>query len=271
MRLALATLAALLLAGPVAAAVRVDLERDHAGVGEPVGLQITVIDAHGNVGDPAFDVAPGGLVIESSGTERQMSWVNGRSTSQVVFHYEIMARAAGTYRISNIRVTVGREVWSGPALDLVVEQGLSAAALRMDLLPADPYVGQPVFLRLRLIEHQTLEDWTPYAPENLTGFWSEPEGRRTIRRIEPGSPLRVVETRRRLYPLAAGRVTIGSANAMLTVGERPGAFGGPRTVSVESGPLQVRVRPLPPAAPADFSGAVGWLVPIWTRDRKSVV
>jgi hypothetical protein len=277
-RTAALTLMALLVAGAGGAAegavrVRAELDRTVAGTGEPVTLAVVVEGSVAGVGEPEFEISPAGVAVRGGGSSRNLSWVNGQSSSETVFRYELVAGSPGRYAIRGIRVRVGREWFMGGALALEVRAVAQPASLVMDVTPPEPWVGQPVMLRLRLIEHLHVEDWTPYQPSDLTGFWAEPESKAATSWTDASRTLRMVETRRQLYALAAGKVTIGSASANLALAAASSdapTFGRERVarvVLVESGPVTVRVRALPPGAPAGFGGAVGDLEGHWSCDR----
>src|SRR5207247_4510447 len=68
---------------------------------EPGGvtsLIVTVTDPGGTVGDPQFSV-PAGLELLGSSRSQQFTWVNGRSTNQVTFRFELAGTKPGRYTI----------------------------------------------------------------------------------------------------------------------------------------------------------------------------
>src|SRR5262249_60870625 len=110
-----------------------------------------------------------------------------------------------------------------------------------------------------------------------------PADSRTARPAPPGPPTPAARARRappphprpRLYPLAAGPLTIGPAQAMVVIPVQqprdPFGFlsgGSGRQVALQSDSQHVQVFPLPKPDPDGFSGAVGSFDARWTSDRR---
>ena len=268
--------------------VRANLDRTRISAGESATLEVVV--AGGGVdGDPEVALPPG---VEMLGSARaqNFSWVNGKSSVQTVFRYELGAMTLGRFTIGPVRVHVGSEIYSSPPLTLEVAGGApnigaaprgggagghaGPASLQVEVSPRDPWVGQPVIMRVRLVQRQALAEDPRYGPPSTTGFWAEPPSRPASYYAQEGDQrVLVTETRARLYPLAAGVATIGPAMAELVVASG-NAFdpfqmlgGGRRRVELRSDPVPVRVRALPRGAPAGFDGAVGSLELAWSADR----
>ena len=274
----------LLAAGTVRAEgppIEVRVQRSTVSVGESTTLEIHV--RGGAQGDPEFDL-PAGLELLGSGRVQSFTFINGRSMSEIVYRYEIGANQAGRFNIGPFRARVGGQVVLAPPVTITVVaaetrvSGGSAgpAALIADVEPSRPYVGQPVILRVRLVQRAQLAEDPQYSPPATPGFWSEAASRpESYYAAEGNQRVLVTETRTRLYPLAAGDQTVGEAGARLALFE-PGSdnpalwIGGQvprREVVVQSAPVRVAVRPLPPNAPAGFDGAVGSLTANWSVDR----
>jgi len=276
----LALLASVALAR-AASDVRVRLNPTTFVGGESATLEVIVSSPGGSVADPELGL-PSGVELLGSSRSQNFQWVNGRSSNEIDFRYEIGAENAGHYRIGPIRVRVGNQVLEGAAVMLEVTSAPrsvsgsthGAASLVADVTPASPWVGQPVLLRVRLVQRAALAEAPDYAPPSTAGFWSErasdPE---TYYAQQGGGRVLVTETRTRLYPLAPGRATIGEASAAVVLEDNASpfsAFGmGQRTVVLKSTPVPVNVRALPSGAPAGFAGAVGDIECSWTADRAS--
>ena len=118
-----------------------------------------------------------------------------------------------------------------------------------------PYLGQQIAYILRVYQGPgapPLAGRIRYAPPAFTGFWNsqsieQDEYTETI----DSNEYRVVELRTLLFPSVVG--TIAIEPAALTIPN--GSSGAPSVI--ESAPVAVDVRPLPPRAPAGFTGAVG--------------
>lgn len=278
-------LALAVTAAPARAAVEVkaSLSRSSIAVGEATTLQVTVRGAGGGIHEPVFDVPPGVQVL-GRGSARSFTWVSGQSVPQKMFRYEISATEAGQFMIGPIEVTAEGAAYRHPALRLVVsaearrigDSGAGPAGIRVDLSPRAPYVGEPVLMRVRLIQRQRLAEDPTYTAPPTPGFWAEgasqPESYYADEALER---VLVTETRTRLYPLAAGPATVGVASAGLVLAAPDGSgalqwlrgSSARHAVTVRSRPVTVEVRALPPDAPAGFDGAVGDFTTHWSADR----
>jgi BatD DUF11 like domain len=283
---------ALALAPDAARAARISaqLDRDHIGAGESVILVVGIEGAN-QVEEPRFDL-PEGLELQGSDQQRSFSWVNGRSSSQLQFRYRIGATRPGHFPIGPITVKVdGQDQRSGAVMLDVggaaavppggaggaterTRGGRPPAALTVMVEPRDPYVGQPVMLRARLIQRAPFAEDPQYAPPATTGFWADTPGApESFYSDEAGGRVLVTETRTRLFPLAAGDATIGEATAQVVFATSdpmdPLGWinGGRREYTLRSDPVVVHVRPLPAGAPAGYGGAVGSFEPYWSSDR----
>jgi hypothetical protein len=289
-RIACAAWLCVLIAPPAHAdvTVRARLARSQIIEGETTSLEVIVEGAVGNVSDPRFDLPSGIEMLGFSGRMQNMSWVNGRSTASTGFRYELAGARQGSYRIGPIGVRVGGQVVQSGTVALTVvpehrslseTRGRGPASLLVDASPQSPVVGQPVTLRVRLVQRANLAEDPSYTPPGTPGFWadrsSQPE---SYYADEAGSRVLVTETRTRLYPLAAGTATIGSAAATLTIA-LPFAPNDPftwlsrsaprREVALRSDPVSVQVQRLPGGAPAEFDGAVGTFEVSWRCDRRT--
>lgn len=93
------------------------VERSTIALGENVTLEILV---RGQVGsEPAFGVPPG-LEMLGSGRSQNFSWINGRSSAETNFHYELGAARAGRYTLGPFRVTAGGQTVTVPAVEVTV-------------------------------------------------------------------------------------------------------------------------------------------------------
>lgn len=267
-------------AGGAATEVEARLSAGSVPAGGTVTLFVTVTNPSGGTGDPAFEV-PEGLTLLATDRSQNFSWVNGRSTTQVQFRYELGADRQGAYRVGPIRVRVGSTDYLSDALPLRVGPpaaalggggGSAPARLVVGVSPSRPYVGQLVQLSMRLVQTAELTETRAYSAPATPGFWSESWGEPIeYRGSADGRPAAITERRARLYPLAPGVATVGSAS--LVVSPAPSLsdrfFGGPalRPVEVRSDSVRVAVRPLPAGAPAGFENAVGAFTVAWALDR----
>jgi hypothetical protein len=266
--------------------IQARLERSILAVGEATTLQVVISGAGGAVSQPEFEVPPG-LEVLGSGRAQNFTWVNGRSAVEIIYRFEISANTAGRYALGPITVHAGSETFRSGVLSLEATaaatriggggESAGPASLLVDVLPPEPWVGQPCELRVRLVLRAALAEDPQYTPPATPGFWTDKTGApESYYADQHASRVLVTETRTRIYPLAPGEATVGEAVATLALasGERdPQAWVGGqvprREAVVRSQPLPVRVRPLPVDAPGGFTGAVGGLSVRWTADRAS--
>ncbi len=275
------------LPAPAHAEVTLQAQLDRSSIqsGESATLVVSIDGADGPVGQPNVTLPDG---IQTLGTSRSQSfsWINGKSASQTQIRIELGADRAGTFAIGPIAVRVRSQVYTRPPLTLTVAADRprvggaarsGAAAMIVDVSPSNPYVGQPVILRVRLVQRTPLAEDPQYTPPATPGFWGEKASQPTSYYAdENGSRVLVTETRTRLYPLAAGTARVGEAVAVLSLAVPEGSsdpfgiFGGVarRAVQVQSPPVDVRVRALPGGAPEGFDGAVGRFTATWLGDRQ---
>ena len=117
-----------------------------------------------------------------------------------------------------------------------------------------PYLGQQItYLFSVYSSGVTLSSGeVRYEPPDFAGFWNGQPVRGDEYTETIGSrEYRVIELRTALFPTVVGTVAIGPAGLTVSTG----TAGSPRLL--ESPPVAVEVRPLPVAAPAGFTGAVG--------------
>lgn len=283
-----AACAAAVAAGEARAAVEIEarVSRSQLSVGESTTLDVVVRGAAAGLGEPEFPVPPG-LEILGSSRQQSFSWVNGRTSSETVFRYDLGPQVTGTLEIGPFEVRAGGRTYRASAIQLDVTAAAARigggdgapAELRVEVEPRHPFVGQPVLLRVRLVQRAPLAEDPRYAPPATPGFWSEEASRpESYYADEGGRRVLVTETRTRLYPIAVGPATIGAASAAVALAA-PGATRDPlrwlrgqvprRELTLRSEPLEVEVRPLPEGAPAGFDGAVGQYSVTWSADRAA--
>ncbi len=274
-------LALVFAANPLQAATQVQARLTAASidVGASVTLVVTATDASANVRDPVFEV-PDGIEVLGRDRSQNFSWINGRSSSEVQFRFELGALRAGRYTLGPIRVGVGNQTFLSNAMSLEVTAprpqrlggtGRGPASLYVSVSPTNPYVGQLVQLRVQFVQRASLAEDSQYLPPATPGFWTEGWSEpRNHEASEGGRNVIVIERAQRIYPLAAGRATIGQAQALVTpaLGIDPFSGGGAmQRLTIASDSFRVSVRPLPPGAPAAFTGAVGRYAVSWVVDR----
>ncbi|MCE9628086.1 MAG: BatD family protein [Candidatus Eisenbacteria bacterium] len=296
--LALLGLAVLVPQARAATTVEARLNAASIEVGTTVTLSVTVSDPKGNVSDPQFNV-PAGLELLGSARSQQFSWVNGRSSNQVVIQFEIGGVRPGRYSIGPIRVSDRGTEYRSDALALVVNAAGSGgtlggtgnsggrarnrrrgpadhsdvAALIVSLEPKQPVVGQVCKLRMQLVQRVNMSEDSESSAPATPGFWSETWGDPTSYSAKEGrTEVAVTERSLRVYPLAPGPAIVAPAYAVVSPasGGLLDPFSGisSQRVEIASETLHVNVRPLPDGAPQGFDGGVGHFEVRWTTDRE---
>jgi hypothetical protein len=260
--------------------VQATLSAGSVEVGAGVTLVVAVTDPAGATGDPQFTL-PAGLQLLGSEQGSSFSWVNGRSSNRIEYRYAIGTDQVGRFAIAAIRVRVGRQVFECPTLSLNVTpavtrdapqaHGAAGASLVVEVRPSRGYVGQLMQLSMKLVQTRDLTQTGSTVTPTTSGFWVETYGDPIETRASAGGrPATVTERRMRIYPLAPGRATVGSAALVVSVASGGDPFLGgapPRPVEIRSEPVRVEVLPLPAGAPAGFANGVGSFTADWRLDR----
>jgi hypothetical protein len=223
-----------------------------------------------------------GFQVVDSSVSTQIAIVNADIETQAVYVYRLQPYQTGDLLIGPVSVEVGGQIYSTQPMTVHVTQGTgqapaapapAAPALPSapDQVPAPgaglsgqdfyaeaevdlvtPYVGQQVVYTFRFYQAGALWDQPQYESPAFTGFWSEGKPEQSEYRVQAaGRIYDVIEVRNILFPSVVGPVTIEPAR--LTI---PGGFFS-RDQTFQSQPIELDVQPLPPNAPAGFTGAVG--------------
>ncbi len=162
--------------------------------------------------------------------------------------------------------------------------GTPPLTLTASATPSDVYVGQQLLLTLSFLRRaDTRVIGARFAPLELEGFWKEelPPERHATRRLG-NAAYEANELLFALFPTRPGELTIPPAKIDVQYRD-PDArsrndpfaifgFGGREKEEELSGPpIAVHVRPLPPGAPAEFTGAVGSYEIRGRTDRAAAV
>ncbi len=215
-----------------------------------------------------------------SGPSRGMSTtiINGQVSMEMSYAYVLQPRRTGKIRIGSASVEGlvdrVRRTFRSKALEVtVLEQkpgktGDSAPDyfVRASLDVREAYLGQQVTLDYTLfttveVQNFNIVEESPYLDfyaEDLSGV--DPRVRREV--VNGREYYSQVLKRLALYPQKTGSLTIQPASLQLGIVTDEDAasffFGADvKRVGVSTEPVNLKVKPLPPGAPASFSGAVG--------------
>jgi hypothetical protein len=276
----LVVLTALLMPGHALGQETITAQADRTSLStdETLNLVVTLNAAVMNTPIPALPNLDGFSVVGSS-TSSQFSIVNGAMSSQVVYSYRLRPYETGDVVIDAVSVTVDGLTYSTEPVTVHVTQGTGAAPsaplvqqgppsgepappseglagqdIFVEALVDNPtpFVGEQVVHSFRLYQASSSFGQPQYQAPSFTGFWSEHESSQYKYRVQAaGRVYQVTEVQTILFPTAAGPVTIDSAR-LTTAGS---LFSSGRTLQTK--PVALDVKPLPPNAPAGFGGAVG--------------
>ncbi len=244
---------------------------------------------------PGLKVPPE-LAIAGQSQSSSYRLINGESSSEKAFVYDVVGQKPGSVRIGPVVVTIGGQRYSSEQVTITVgparasgSNGSSAGVpnndatigngdelpFRLDanLSSQRVFVGESVYLQLQLsnregpvqIQYRELR-----VPE-LVGVTVEDIGKpQTQAVVENGIRLAKVIVIKKLTPLKPGELKIDNVTAVADVltptadRDRGGFFGSmmPQyarsTRSLSAAPLTLEVAPLPDKdRPSDFSGLIG--------------
>lgn len=258
--------------------VTAEVDRVELAVGEVLELTVTIIGPL----NPQYPSIPKYDGLRPLGPPSRFSETTIRNEmmrSRVSYHYRFVAEKVGNVTIAPISVTVSGQTYRTEPITVAVLRGIGGQTPpaveerppSRDGLPSGspmfvtasidndrPYLGQQVTYTFKFYRRSVL---TPtfgrfgqprYEPPDFSGFWNNYETDQTeyAEKID-SNVYRVVELQTVLFPSVVGEIVIEPAVLTVPVD----FFEAPNFL--ESAPVVVEVRPLPPAAPAGFTGAVG--------------
>jgi hypothetical protein len=270
------------------------------GTGEPFQLTVQVTSDERAEGLPWPQVE--GLdkftVAKNTGTSQssQTSIVNGKISSRSYyvtnFVYSLTASKPGVFQVGPIRYAYkAYEKNLGSANITVVKQEAGLASIPT-LSKHSAFIGEQLLYNLRIIPSPGVQQINlPPDLQKLIGekFWFQ----RLDKTIEAktvkvnGADTRVFDVRIVLFPLLAGKAELAGIpveyqQASRTQRRRSGSvfdmfddqfFGGGGSLvnlTAMANPISMEVQPLPPGAPADFTGSVGQYTLTANTDRTSL-
>lgn len=245
--------------------------------------------------------------VYEAGRSQSMSFVNGTVSSGANYSFVLRPRRAGRLVVPPISVeSGGKTAATGPIEIEVLPPGTAAPARPAPRAPDEPaapagerrpavfveatldkprvFVNEQATLTVRFYTATTLLGSPSYEPPALSGVIAEdlpPERHGTA--SFGGHVYHYSEIKTALFPVQAGRASIGAATVACRIPQQTG--GDPfasdffdrffsaattRVVRLQSQPLSLQADPLPAGKPAGFSGAVGRFTLAATLDRTKV-
>ena len=252
--------------------IRSEVDKTELKTGEVLTLTVTIAAEGGIAAAPTLPVITNVNIVGRSQRSQVMT-VNGQTTTDLAYEYQLSPTVDGPLTIGAIKVTIDGTTYETDPITVEVHPGGSTRATQQPttLPPAEvstelsgqpyyveaevdnrsPYVGEQVHYIFRF--YFAVPAGRPYYEKpDLTGFWAMEDSKPSLSsRMVAGRRYEIEEINKVLFPTIAGPRTIGPAVIAI-----PGGLTEPAR-RLSTMPVDLDVRPLPPGAPADFSGAVG--------------
>ena len=258
--------------------VTAEVDKNELAVGEELNLRVKI---NGSLNPqqptlPEFD----GLRSMGPPSIQRETWIRGgTSGSTFSYLYQLVATKVGTVTIEPISVTISGQTYRTDPVKVEVFQGLGistpvpgqAQPSSEDLSVAGssmfvtasvdddtPYLGQQITYTFKFYRRSALfpsfgrYGQPRFAPPGFSGFWKiqEPDQDEYTETIG-SNRYQVVELTTVLFPTVVGTLVIEPAGLTVLID----FFEAPNYLEAEA--IVVDVQPLPPGAPAGFTGAVG--------------
>jgi hypothetical protein len=247
------------LVQPALAAVELELDRARITEGETVTLTFRTDDPRQKL-DTDFSALEKDFAILDSGTETQLSIVNGRQTAVVRLRLTVEPRRSGEITIPSLDFGGNRTrpvvLQVDPAPQLAPGE-LPAVFIEVEIVPEDGpyYVHAQLGLVVRVFYQQNLTEAAISQPD------PSPASVRLLQETpyqaeRGGERYRVLERRYAIFPERSGELTLPAMQLSGRLVERrnssiwqPSVRG--RRVTVESEPLSLHIEPRPAAFTGD--------------------
>ena len=252
--------------------IRSEVDKTELKTGEVLTLTVT-ITAEGDIPPrPTFPLFSNVNIVGVRDSERTAE-ANNRKTFEFIYERQLSPTVDGPLTIGAIKVTIDGTTYETDPITVEVHPGGSTRATQQppSQPPAEvstelsgqpyyveaevdnrsPYVGEQVHYIFRF--YSAVPAGSPYYEKpDLTGFWALEDSNPSLSsRMVAGRRYAIEEINKVLFPTIAGPITIDPAVISI-----PGGLTEPAR-RLSTMPVDLDVRPLPPGAPADFSGAVG--------------
>ncbi|HID94092.1 MAG TPA: protein BatD [bacterium (Candidatus Stahlbacteria)] len=260
-------------------------DKSQVPINESFTLEVTVSGDITSVPKPTLPPL-NDFEIYSTGQTQNISIINGRVSSSITFTYTLYPKRLGTFTIGSCELHYKGKSYKTQPIKIEVVKASTPVSPAAPKLPKKSraqkpstkreakdlfittsvnkrkvYVGEQIILTFKFYQGVNLLSNPQYTPPTTEGFWTEDLGKRTTYAVIEGRQYNVTEIRYALFPIAAGKYTIGAATLVCQIDDffsRPFSFslGGEREV-LRSNPIPITVLPLPENQPKSFTGAVG--------------
>lgn len=215
------------------------------------------------------------FVIIGNSTSQQTSIINGQISAKGIFTFLLQPLREGILTIRPITVAIDGQIYQTEPIEIQVSassspppgsENVPSLAVPNDLNQQNlfveavvdnptPYLGQQILYTFRFYQAidfpLNLGGRLDYQAPAFTDFWSQTLAQPQYTTQVGERTYTVTEVRTALFPAGLNEIIIKPARLVV-----PGGLFNPDVV-LETDPVVVNVRSLPPGAPADFNGAVG--------------
>ncbi len=261
--------------------ISVSADKNKIDLNDNIRLNVSV-EGSGNVPQPQMpDLSA--FNVYSSGRSQNISFINGKMSSSIVYNYNLMPKSTGKFTIGAFSVTVdGKTAQSQPLEIEVVPAGSSppqsskpagrtnapGAFVKLLASRSKVFLNEQVILRFKFYFRVNLLANPQYQPPEFKGFIAEDLPPKNFTETVNGVGYRVLEIQTALFPAKTGKILIPPAQINIAVQDVSqasqddvfGMFfgGGAREYVLKTDPVELDVMPLPSdGKPAGFSGGVG--------------
>ncbi|MFH1282823.1 MAG: BatD family protein [bacterium] len=270
--------------------VNASVNKTKVNVDDEIFLEVSVSGDVQNLPDPVIP-SLADFSIRSSGRSQSISIVNGVMSSVVKYSYYLIPQKEGKYSIGPISVKYGGEQYKSQVIQIeVIKDQIPAKSQGGNIsssegLPEDtsdevfiitslnnrnPYIGEEIILSFKFLRRVKIYGDSNYQAPDIVGFIKEDlPPQLNYQTVIENNRYLVAEIRTALFPISAGKLTIGSAGLTATVERKTSRnrsqddffmqfFQPGEKKRFASKPITVDVKPLPVKdRPDNFKGAIG--------------
>lgn len=215
------------------------------------------------------------VVVSGPNRSLSTSMINGKVNREMSYNYTLQPRRKGTFGIGPATIKSGGMTLETDPLKVEVVEARDGqvrddqkAYIQAEISSTEAYIGQQLTLNYKLYTTVDVENFNILEEGNYQGFFAADVRRfngRIIQEVINGVQYTTKVLKQvALYPQQTGQLTISPMNVQLGLldanGRRSRSFffnREIRRVPANTKPLTINVKPLPPGAPEDFTGAVG--------------
>lgn len=267
--------------------ISASVDKNVVSLNDQITLQVVISGNIINISQPNLPQL-NDFQVYSAGRSQNISIINGEVNSSVTFTYILSPKRVGEFEIPPITLDYKGKTYQTAPIKIKVEKGNISQQYQQ--IPQQKqnypnkqkglfvetfvdkkrvYVNEPLTLTFRFYTKVNLLSQPQYSPPDITGFIKEdlPPQRNFYTTIN-GERYYVVEIKTALFPVSAGKLTIGSAMVKCVIEDFDADnffsddffrrfFSQGKEVLLKSEPIDVEVLPLPQPQPDNFLGAVG--------------